>query len=69
MQQEFYRLTRDEFKQWDVFCTDNGREMYENKDSYAVIYMPKSDSYHLYVDQKEQSGMQNFLEKMLAYDL
>ena len=52
-----------------MFCTDNGKEMYENKDSYAVIYMPKSDSYHLYVDQKEQSGMQNFLEKMLAYDL
>jgi hypothetical protein len=67
--QEFYRLTNSEYKQWNNFCTDNYKEIYENKDGHVVHYMPESDSFHLYIDSKEQSGMQNFLEKMLAYDL
>ena len=66
---EFYRLTNSEYKEWNKFCTDNYKEIYSNKDGHTVHYMPKSDTFHVYVDSKEQSGMQNFLEKMLAYDL
>jgi|TARA_B100001939_G_scaffold135572_1_gene117695 hypothetical protein len=65
---EFYRLTKSEYEEWNNFCTDNYKEIYENKDGHMVHYMPTSDSFHVYIDANEQSGMQNFLEKLLAYE-
>ena len=67
--QEFYRLTKSEYMEFNNFCTDNYKELYENKDGHVVHYMPNSDSFHVYVDANEQSGMQDFLDKMLAYEL
>jgi hypothetical protein len=67
--QEFYRLTKSEYMEFNNFCTDNYKELYENKDGHVVHYMPNSDSFHVYVDANEQSGMQDFLDKLLAYEL
>ena len=69
MKQEFYRLTKSEYKKFNNFCTDNYKELYENKDGHVAHYMPNSDSFHVYVDANEQSGMQDFLDKLLAYEL
>jgi hypothetical protein len=55
--------------EFNNFCTDNYKELYENKDGHVVHYMPNSDSFHVYVDANEQSGMQDFLDKLLAYEL
>tara|TARA_R100000353_G_scaffold175368_2_gene145512 strand:- start:144 stop:350 length:207 start_codon:yes stop_codon:yes gene_type:complete len=67
--QEFYRLTKSEYMEFNNFCTENYKELYENKDGHVVHYMPNSDSFHVYVDANEQSGMQDFLDKLLAYEL
>ena len=67
--QEFYRLSKSEYMEFNNFCTDNYKELYENKDGHVVHYMPNSDSFHVYVDANEQSGMQDFLDKLLAYEL
>ena len=63
---EHFKLTKDQFKEWDIFCIDNGEEMYKNKDTYAVVHSGASDTYNLYIDSSEQSGIINFLNKLLA---
>lgn len=64
--QEHFKLTKDQFREWDSFCTENGAEMYKNKDTYSIVHSATSDTYNLYVDSKEQSGIINFLNKLLA---
>jgi len=66
MNEELFKLTKDQFREWDTFCTDNGAEMYRNKDTYAVVHSVTSDTYNLYIDSSEQSGIINFLNKLLA---
>jgi hypothetical protein len=63
---EHFKLTKDQFREWDTFCTDNGAEMYKNKDTYSIVHPTTSDTYYLYVDSSEQSGIINFLNKLLA---
>ena len=63
---EHFKLTKDQFREWDTFCTTNGEEMYKNKDTYAVIHSVTSDTYNLYIDSSEQSGIINFLNNLLA---
>ena len=63
---EHFKLTKDQFREWDTFCTDNGAEMYRNKDTYSIVHPTTSDTYYLYVDSSEQSGIINFLNKLLA---
>ena len=41
-------------------------EMYKNKDTYAVVHSGDSDTYNLYIDSSEQSGIINFLNNLLA---
>jgi len=66
MNEELFKLTKDQFREWDIFCTDNGAEMYKNKDTYSIVHPTTSDTYYLYVDSSEQSGIINFLNKLLA---
>jgi len=66
MNEELFKLTKDQFREWDTFCTDNGAEMYRNKDTYSIVHPTTSDTYYLYVDSSEQSGIINFLNKLLA---
>ena len=65
MNEELFKLTKDQFREWDTFCTDNGAEMYKNKDTYSIVHPTTSDTYYLYVDSSEQSGIINFLNKLL----
>ena len=66
MNEELFKLTKDQFREWDTFCTDNGAEMYKNKDTYSIVHPTTSDTYYLYVNSSEQSGIINFLNKLLA---
>tara|TARA_R110000824_G_scaffold98140_4_gene234289 strand:- start:35 stop:238 length:204 start_codon:yes stop_codon:yes gene_type:complete len=61
-----FKLTEDQFKKWDIFCLNNGEEMYKNKDTYSVVHSGPSDIYYLYINKSEQSGIQNFLDNLLA---
>ena len=66
MNEELFKLTKDQFREWDTFCTDNGAEMYKNKDTYSIVHPTTSDTYYLYVNSSEQSGIINFLNKLIA---
>jgi len=66
MNEELFKLTKDQFREWDTFCTDNGAEMYKNKDTYSIVHPTTSDIYYLYINSSEQSGIINFLNKLLA---
>ena len=59
--QKIFRLTKEQFKEWDIFCTEHGKEMYMNKDSYSVEHMPESNTYDILINLNEQSGISNFL--------
>ena len=67
MNEEHFKLTKDQFKEWDSFCTENGAEMYKNKDTYSIVHSATSDTYNLYIDSSEQSGIINFLNKLLHH--
>ena len=45
MNEELFKLTKDQFREWDTFCTDNGAEMYKNKDTYSIVHPTTSDTY------------------------
>jgi hypothetical protein len=61
MNEEHFKLTKDQFREWDSFCTENGAEMYKNKDTYSIVHSATSDTYNLYIDSSEQSGIINCL--------
>tara|TARA_R100000008_G_scaffold30615_1_gene17037 strand:- start:965 stop:1186 length:222 start_codon:yes stop_codon:yes gene_type:complete len=58
---KYFRLNKDQFRKWDIFCTKNGSEMYKNKDVYEVNYDADLDVYDIGITFTEQSGMNNFL--------
>jgi hypothetical protein len=60
-----FKLTKKQFRLWDNFCLNNGKEMYENKDAYMNVYDNKTKHYSVIVSHNEQTGIIKFLEKVL----
>ena len=61
-----YELNRDQFEKWSDFCLDNTLEMYENKDSFMNVWDRNKEKYMIYIQRNEQSGIENFFNKLLA---
>ena len=61
-----FPLTKEQYKLWEHFVTDNYETIYSNKDTHEVLHTPNSLKYTVTVERTEQSGMQNFLENLLA---
>ena len=61
-----FALTKEQYKSWEQFITDNYETIYSNKDIHEVHHTPNSPYYIVSVFKNEQSGMQNFLENLLA---
>ena len=61
-----FPLTKEQYKLWEQFVTDNYETIYSNKDTHEVRHTPNSPRYTVTVERTEQSGMQNFLENLLA---
>ena len=61
-----YELSRDQFEKWSDFCLDNTIEMYENKDSFMNVWDREKEKYMIYIQRNEQSGIENFFNKLLA---
>ena len=60
-----FPLTKDQYRLWEQFVTDNYQEIYENKDTHEVLHTPNSPRYTVTVLRTEQSGMQEFLEALI----
>ncbi len=58
-------LTQTQFNDWDNFCLDNGKTMYVNEDCYINEYNENSKMFMVHVPLSEQSGIINFLKKLL----
>ena len=58
-------LTQLQFNEWDNFCLDNGKTMYENGDAYMNEYDENNKKFIVHVAHSEQSGIIKFLEKVL----
>ena len=65
---KYFKLTEDQFRKWDIFCTEKGAERYQNKDSYEVNYDANLDVYDIGITFTEQSGMNNFLINLTTGD-
>ena len=61
-----FPLTKEQYKLWEHFVTDNYETIYSNKDTHEVRHTPHSPKYTVTVERTEQSGMQNFLANLLA---
>ena len=61
-----FPLTREQYQSWEQFVTDNYETIYSNKDIHEVHHTSNSPVYIVSVFRNEQSGMQNFLENLLA---
>ena len=61
-----FPLTKEQYKLWEQFVTDNYETIYSNKDTHEVRHTPHSFVYWITVERNEQSGMQEFLENLLA---
>tara|TARA_R100001594_G_C4011555_1_gene257086 strand:+ start:860 stop:1093 length:234 start_codon:yes stop_codon:yes gene_type:complete len=61
-----FPLTKEQYTLWEQFVTDNYETIYSNKDTHEVRHTPHSSKYTVTVERTEQSGMQNFLENLLA---
>ena len=61
-----FPLTKEQYKLWEQFVTDNYETIYSNKDTHEVLHTPNSLKYTVTVERTEQSGMQEFLENLLA---
>ena len=61
-----FPLTKEQYKLWEQFVTDNYETIYSNKDTHEVKHTPNSPRYTVTVERTEQSGMQEFLENLLA---
>jgi len=62
---ETFILNQTQFNDWDNFCLDNGKTMYENEDCYINEYNENSNLFLVHVPTSEQSGIINFLKKLL----
>ena len=60
-----FPLTKDQYKLWEQFVTDNYETIYSNKDTHEVLHTPNSLRYTVTVLRTEQSGMQEFLEALI----
>ena len=60
-----FPLTKEQYKLWEQFVTDNYETIYSNKDTHEVLHTPNSNSYTITVQRVEQSGMQKFLEDLI----
>ena len=60
-----FPLTKEQYKLWEQFVTDNYEEIYSNKDIYEVLHTRNSPRYVVTVLTTEQSGMQEFLEGLV----
>ena len=60
-----FPLTKEQYKLWEQFVTDNYETIYSNKDVHEVHHTANSLKYIVTVFRNEQSGMQNFLEGLL----
>ena len=61
-----FPLTREQYQSWEQFIIDNYETIYSNKDIHEVHHTPSSPYYIVSVFRNEQSGMQEFLENLLA---
>ena len=61
-----FPLTKEQYTLWEQFVTDNYETIYSNKDTHEVRHTPHSFVYWIIVERTEQSGMQEFLENLLA---
>ena len=61
-----FPLTKEQYKLWEQFVTNNYETIYSNKDTHEVLHTPNSSKYTVTVERNEQSGMQEFLENLLA---
>ena len=61
-----FPLTKEQYTLWEQFVTDNYETIYSNKDTHEVRHTPHSPKYTVTVERTEQSGMQKFLENLLA---
>jgi len=61
-----YELNLEQFEKWADFCLDNTIEMYENKDSYMNVWDREKEKYIIYIQRNEQSGIENFFNKLFA---
>ena len=60
-----FPLTKDQYKLWEQFLTDNYETIYSSKDTHEVLHTPNSLVYTVTVLITEQSGMQEFLEALI----
>jgi len=60
-----FPLTKDQYRLWEQFVTDNYENIYSNKDTHEVLHTPNSPRYTVTVLRTEQSGMQEFLEDLI----
>ena len=61
-----HELNKDQFEKWSDFCLDNTVGMYENKDSFMNVWDREKEKYMIYIQRNEQSGIENFFNKLLA---
>ena len=61
-----FPLIKEQYRLWEEFIKDNYETIYSNKDIHEVHHTPNSPYYIVSVFKNEQSGMQNFLENLLA---
>ena len=64
-QKRRFPLTKDQYKLWEQFLTDNYETIYSSKDTHEVLHTPNSPRYTVTVYRTEQSGMQEFLEDLI----
>ena len=61
-----FTLTKEQYKLWVEFVLNNYETIYSNKDIHEVHHTPSSHYYIVSVIRNEQSGMQEFLQNLLA---
>jgi hypothetical protein len=62
---ETFTLTQSQFNEWDNFCTLNYETLYENGNGYMNEYNEQTKKFIVHVPVPEQSGIINFLKKLL----
>ena len=61
-----FSLTKEQYKLWEQFVSNNYETVYSNKDTHEVLHTPNSSYYTVTVYKVEQSGMQEFLENLIS---
>jgi len=61
-----FTLNKEQYKEWENFVLDNYTDIYTNKDTHEILHTRNSPRYVVSVFRNETSGMQTFLENLLA---